>query len=99
MSGCTGTAPVNGARTPVSTTTPTPALTTGVPVTSGPAVTISLAGQSTLIIAVKDAPKTEGTGTINHLWLNISGVSVHRAASANETASDTEDEMTGYRIG
>ena len=87
MSGCTGTAPVNGTQTPVSTTTPSPALTTGVPMTSGPA------GQSTLIIAVKDAPKTDGIGTINHLWLNISEVSVHRA-SANETANDTSEEMS-----
>ncbi len=94
MSGCTSTAPVNGTQTPVSTPTPAPALTTGVPGTSGPAVTSTQAGQSTLIIAVKDAPKAGGIGTINHLWLNISEVSVHRAASANETANDTSEEMT-----
>ena len=42
-------------------------------------------GQSTLIIAVKDAPKTTDIGTITNLGLKISEVSVHRA-SANQTA-------------
>lgn len=49
--------------------------------------------QSTLIIAIKDAPKTTDIGTITHLWLNISEVSVHRA-SANQTVTGTDDEMT-----
>ena len=50
-------------------------------------------GQSTLVIAVKDAPKTTETGTITYLGLNISEVSVHRA-SANQTATETDEEMT-----
>jgi hypothetical protein len=51
------------------------------------------AGQSTLIIAVKDAPKTTDIGTITYLGLNISEVSVHRA-SANQTGTETDEEMT-----
>jgi hypothetical protein len=50
-------------------------------------------GQSTLIMAVRDAPKTTDIGTITYLGLNISEVSVHRA-SANQTAPETDDEMT-----
>jgi hypothetical protein len=50
-------------------------------------------GQSTLIIAVRDAPKTTDIGTITYLGLKISEVSVHRA-SANETAPETGEEMT-----
>lgn len=50
-------------------------------------------GQSTLIIAVKDAPKTTDLGTITYLWLNISEVSVHQA-SANQTTTETDEEMT-----
>ena len=50
-------------------------------------------GQSTLIIAVKDAPKTTDIGTITYLGLNISEVSVHQA-SANQTINDTDEEMT-----
>jgi len=50
-------------------------------------------GQSTLIIAVRDAPKTTDIGTITYLGLNISEVSVHRA-SANQTAPETDEEMT-----
>jgi hypothetical protein len=50
-------------------------------------------GQSTLIIAVKDAPKTTDNGTITHLWINISEVSVHRV-SANQTTTNTDEEMT-----
>ncbi|NYT21906.1 MAG: DUF4382 domain-containing protein [Methanomicrobiales archaeon] len=50
------------------------------------------AGQSTLIVAIKDAPKTTGTGTITELLLNISEVSVHRA-SAGQTSPDTDEEM------
>jgi predicted small secreted protein len=49
-------------------------------------------GQSTLIIAVKDAPKTTDIGTINNLFLTIGEVSVHRA-SGNETAAESDDEM------
>jgi hypothetical protein len=54
--------------------------------------TTAPAGQSTLIIAVKDAPKTTDIGTITNLGINIREVSVHRA-SANETASETDEEM------
>jgi hypothetical protein len=50
------------------------------------------AGQSTLVIAVKDAPKTTDIGTITSLGLNIREVSVHRA-SANQTAPETDEEM------
>ena len=50
-------------------------------------------GQSTLVIAVRDAPKTTGSGTITYLGLNISEVSVHQA-SANQTATETDEEMT-----
>ena len=78
IAGCTQQQPV----------TPTPSVTT-LPTTL---VTVVPAGQSTLIIAVKDAPKTTDVGTITHLWLNISEVSVHRA-SANQTISDTDEEM------
>jgi len=49
-------------------------------------------GQSTLVIAVRDAPKTTGIGTITYLGLNIREVSVHRA-SANQTATETDEEM------
>ncbi len=49
--------------------------------------------ESTLIISVKDVPKTTDIGTITHLWMNISGVSVHRA-SANESTTDTGEEMS-----
>ncbi|MDD1673938.1 MAG: DUF4382 domain-containing protein, partial [Methanomicrobiales archaeon] len=48
-------------------------------------------GQSTLIIAVKDAPKTTDIGNISALVLNISEVSVHQS---NQTIDDTEEEMT-----
>lgn len=51
------------------------------------------AGLSTLIIAVKDAPKTSDTDPITHLWLNISEVSVHRA-SPNQSITDSDEEMT-----
>ncbi len=49
-------------------------------------------GQSTLIIAVKDAPKTTDIGTVTNLSLTIGQVSVHRAAS-NETAPETDAEI------
>jgi hypothetical protein len=55
--------------------------------------TTAPAGQSTLVIAVRDAPKTTDIGTITYLGLNISEVSVHRA-SANQTAPETNEEMT-----
>jgi len=48
--------------------------------------------ESTLIIAVRDAPKTTDIGTITHLWMNISEVSVHRA-SADQSTNDTDEEM------
>lgn len=54
--------------------------------------TTAPAGKSTLIIAVKDAPKTSDIGTITHLGLNIGEVSVHRA-SANQTIAETDEEM------
>ena len=44
-------------------------------------------GQSTLIIEIRDAPKTTDIGTITYLGLNISEVSVHRG-SGNQTISD-----------
>ena len=50
-------------------------------------------GQSTLIIAVRDAPKTTDLGTITHLWLDIGEVSVHQAM-ANQTSPETDEEMT-----
>jgi hypothetical protein len=50
------------------------------------------AGQSTLVIAVKDAPKTPDIGTITHLTLNIGDVSVHRV-SANQTVIENDEEM------
>ncbi|HUT38632.1 MAG TPA: DUF4382 domain-containing protein [Methanoregula sp.] len=50
-------------------------------------------GQSILLIAVKDAPKTTDIGTITYLGLHISEVSVHQA-SANQTAPETDEEMT-----
>ncbi len=53
----------------------------------------TMAGQSTLIIAVKDAPKTRDNEVITHLWLNISEVSVHRAP-ANQSLTDSDEEMT-----
>ena len=79
IAGCTQQQPV----------TPTPSVTT----TPTTVVTAVPAGQSTLIIAVKDAPKTTDVGTITHLWLNISEVSVH-PASANQTITDTNNELT-----
>jgi hypothetical protein len=78
IAGCTQQQPV----------TPTPSVTT-LPKTVATAVP---AGQSTLIIAVKDAPKTTDIGTITHLWMNISEVSVYRA-SGNQTATETNEEM------
>ncbi len=51
-------------------------------------------GQATLIIAIKDAPKTKDIGIITELRLNISEVSVHRA-SGNQTSPDTEEEIEG----
>jgi len=51
------------------------------------------AGQATLKIAIKDAPKIKDGGTITHLWLNISEVSVHRAV-ANQSITESDEEMT-----
>ena len=78
IAGCTQQQPVT--LTPGVTTLPT-TVATAVP-----------AGQSTLIIAVKDAPKTTDIGTITFLGLNISEVSVHRV-SGNQTATETNEEM------
>jgi len=50
------------------------------------------AGQSTLVIAVKDAPKTTSIGTISYIGLNISEVSVHRA-SQGESVNSSAGEM------
>ena len=51
-------------------------------------------GQATLIIAVKDAPKVkDGDGTITHLLLNISEVSVQKAAPT-QTITQTDDEVS-----
>jgi len=60
-------------------------------ITTGCTTTVP-AGQSTLVIAVKDAPKNTDIGTITYLGLDISEVSVHRA-SGNQTATDTDEEM------
>ena len=54
--------------------------------------TTAPAGQSTLIIAVKDAPKTSDIGTITRLNLNFREVSVHRA-SADQPVTETDEEM------
>jgi hypothetical protein len=54
-------------------------------------------GQATLIIAVKDAPKITDIGTVTHLILNISEVSVHEAA-VDQTVDDSEEEMTATAI-
>jgi hypothetical protein len=51
------------------------------------------AGTSTLVIAVRDAPKIKDGGTITHLFLNISEVSVHQAA-ANQAITASDEEMT-----
>jgi len=59
---------------------------------AGCTTTPAPAGTSTLIIAVKDAPKTPDSGTITHLNLNIGEVSVHRA-SANQTIAETDEDM------
>ena len=56
-------------------------------------------GQATLIIAVKDAPKVkDGDGTITHLLLNISEVSVQKAAP-NQTITQTDDEVSATESG
>ncbi len=49
-------------------------------------------GQSTLIIAVKDAPKTPDLGTISSLNVTIREVSVHRA-NASEPVNENVEEM------
>lgn len=85
IAGCTQQQPV----TP--TPTATPSLTTAATTSPAATQTTTPAGQATLIVAIRDAPKTTGIGTITHLWLDISEVSVHRAA-ANETVIDTSDE-------
>jgi hypothetical protein len=54
--------------------------------------TTAPAGQSTLVIAVKDAPKTTDIGTITSLTLDFGEVSVHRA-SPGQTAAERDEEM------
>jgi hypothetical protein len=49
------------------------------------------AGQATLIIAVKDAPKTTDIGIVSSLNLTISEVSVHQATT-NQTVDDSDEE-------
>jgi Domain of unknown function (DUF4382) len=49
------------------------------------------AGQATLIIAVKDAPKTTDIGIVSSLNLTISEVSVHQAMT-NQTVDDSDEE-------
>jgi ABC-type transport system substrate-binding protein len=91
IAGCTQQQPV----TPTPTVTP-PTLTSASTTAATVVPTVSRTApvkQSTLIIAIKDAPKTTDTGTITHLWLNISEVSVHRVL-ANQSISETEEEMT-----
>jgi Domain of unknown function (DUF4382) len=87
IAGCTQQQPVTPAPTA------TPALTTAATTVPTATQTTSPAGQATLIVAIRDAPKTTGIGTITHLWLDISEVSVHRVA-ANETVIDTDDEIS-----
>lgn len=92
IAGCTQQQPV----TPTPTATPTPILTSASTTAATVVPTVSqtaMVGQSTLIIAIKDAPKTTDIGTITHLWLNISEVSVHRVL-ANQTITDSDEEMT-----
>jgi hypothetical protein len=60
--------------------------------------TTAPAGQSTLIIAVKDAPKTTDIGTITYLGLNIGEVSVHRASAA-QSVTETDEEMEATESG
>ena len=52
-----------------------------------------LAGQATLIIAVKDAPKIKDGGTITRLLLTISEVSVQKAAP-NQTIAQSDEEVS-----
>ena len=54
---------------------------------------LTAVGQSTLIIAVKDAPKTTDIGTITSLNVTIREVSVHRA-NASEPINEADEEMT-----
>jgi ABC-type transport system substrate-binding protein len=89
--GCTQQQPAM----PAPTLTPAPGMpspsttaATAVPTVSRTAPV----GQSTLIIAIRDGPKTTDIGTISHLWLDVSEVSVHRA-SGDQTANDTSEEM------
>ena len=57
------------------------------------------AGQETLIIAVKDAPEVkDDDGTITRLLLNISKVSVHKAAP-NQTITQTDEEVSATESG
>ena len=56
-------------------------------------------GQATLIIAVKDAPKVkDGDGTITRLLLNITEVSVQKAAP-NQPITQTDDEVSATESG
>jgi hypothetical protein len=88
IAGCTQQQPVTPTPTIISSqTTAASAVPTVASLTPAPV------GQSTLIIAVKDAPKTSDIGTITHVWLNISEVSVHRVLT-NQTITDTDEEMT-----
>ena len=50
-------------------------------------------GLATLIIAVKDAPKKKDDGSVTRLLLNISEVSVQKAAP-NQTITQSEDEVS-----
>jgi len=56
------------------------------------------AGQATLIIAVKDAPKVKDDGTITRLLLNISEVSVQKAAP-NQTITQSDEEVSAAESG
>ena len=49
-------------------------------------------GQSTLIIAFRDAPMITDIGTVNNLFSNHGEMSVHRTA-VTETAVERDDEM------
>ncbi len=92
IAGCTHQQPVTPNLTATHILTPTSASITAATVVPTVSQTAPV-GQSTLIIAVKDAPKTTGIGTITHLWMNISEVSVHRVL-ANQTITDSDEEIT-----
>ncbi|MDT8357630.1 MAG: DUF4382 domain-containing protein [Methanomicrobiaceae archaeon] len=59
---------------------------------------VSEAGEATLVIAVRDSPKTTDIGTISSLNLTISEVSVHRS-DVGEPVNEGEEEMMAVENG